>query len=192
MSSKHMPRLDIPRAPSRNRPPISQHHRLALLHRFLTDDQIALRTRVAASLVLLYAQPVSRLVRLTTHDVIEVSGEVSLRLGSPPTPVPRPLDAMLTELAASRANMNTAANPSCDWLFPGGRAGQPLTAGALLQQLHALGVQTTQTRTAAFRQLVRQGPASVVAKALGYAPGTAEGHVRHGGGTWSRYPATRT
>jgi hypothetical protein len=54
--------------------------------------------------------------------------------------------------------MNTAVNPGCDWLFPGGRAGQPLTAGALLQQLHVLGVHVTQTRTAAFRQLVLQAP----------------------------------
>jgi hypothetical protein len=74
-----------------------------------------------------------------------------------------------------------------DWAFSA-----PLTAGALLQQLHALGVQATQTRTAAFRQLVLQAPASVVAQALGCAPETAEGHVRDGGGTWSRYPATRT
>jgi hypothetical protein len=65
---------------------------------------------------------------------------------------------MLTELAADRANMNTAANPACLWLFPGGRAGQPLTPGALVQQFRALGVAATQTRTAAFRQLVLQPP----------------------------------
>ena len=192
MRNKHMPRLNIPRAPSRPGSPISQHHRLTLLRRFLTDDQIALRTRVAGSLILLYAQPVSRLVRLTTADVTGEDSQVWLRLGHPPTPVPGPLDTMLRELAASRANMNTAANPDCDWLFPGGRAGQPLTAGALLQQLHALGVHATQTRTAAFRQLVLQAPAPVVAKALGYQHGTAAKHVAAGGGTWSRYPAART
>ena len=71
---------------------------------------------------------------------------------------------MLTELAANRANMNTAANPACLWLFPGGRAGQPLTPGALVQQFRALGVAATQTRTAAFRQLVLQAPAPVVAR----------------------------
>jgi len=32
---------------------------------------------------------------------------------------------------------------------------------------------------------------AVDAKALGYAAGTAEGHVRDSGRTWSRYPATR-
>ncbi len=98
---------------------------------------------------------------------------------------------MLADLAASRPNMNTAANPGCDWLFPGGRPGQPLTPGALLRQLRAHGVPVTQARTAAFRQLVLQAPAPVIARALSYSPGTAAGHVTAAGGTWSRYPATR-
>jgi hypothetical protein len=138
-----------------------------VLRRFLTDEQILLRTRVAACLVLLYAQPVSRLLRLTLWDVLDHAGQVSLRLGDPPTPVPEPFAAMLTELATNRANMNTATNPDSDWLFPGGRAGQPLSPGAFLQQLRAHGVPVTQTRTAAFRQLVLQAPAPVVAQALG-------------------------
>ncbi|MDL4775762.1 hypothetical protein [Actinomadura xylanilytica] len=137
---------------------MSQDRRLALFRQFLTDTQIPLRTRVAACLVLLYAQPVSRLVRLAVHDVVQDDGQVSVRLGDPPTPVPELFAAMLVDLTANRANMNTATNPDSDWLFPGGRAGQPLSPGALLQQLRALGVPITQTRTAAFRQLVLQAP----------------------------------
>ena len=67
------------------------------LHRFLTEDQIALCIRIAASLVLLHAQPVSRLVRLTTRVAIDDNGEVSLRLGSPPTPVPRRRHCVITD-----------------------------------------------------------------------------------------------
>jgi hypothetical protein len=186
-----MPTLDIPGRRYNQSAPISQHRRLALLNRFLTGQDIPLRTRVAACLLLLYAQPVTRLTRLTVHDVIVRDGQVSVRLGHPPAPVPEPFAAMLVELAANRANMNTAANPACPWLFPGGRAGQPLTAGALLQQIRALGIPATQTRTAAFRQLVLQAPAPVVAHALGYSQGTATSHVIAAGGTWNRYPATR-
>lgn len=191
IASRTMPRLDIPARPGNRRPPVSQHRRLALLNRFLTDQRISLRTRVAACLLLLYAQPVSRLVRLTIDDILDHDGQIFIRLGDPPAPVPDPFAAMLTELAANPANMNTAANPACSWLFPGGRVGQPLTPGALLQQFRALGVPTTQTRTAAFRQLVLQAPAPVVARALGYSPGTATCHVIAAGGTWNRYPATR-
>jgi hypothetical protein len=123
MTSGHMPRLGVPRRVRTHQAPVSQHRRLTLLNRFLTDQRIPLRTRVAGCLLLLYAQPVTRLVRLTIHDVIDHESQVSLRLGTPPAPVPEPFAAMLTELAANRANMNTAANPDCSWLFPGTRAG---------------------------------------------------------------------
>jgi hypothetical protein len=191
MAAAHMPRLQLPADARTDRAPISQDRRLVLLRHFLTEEEILLRTRVAACLVLLYAQAVSRLVRLTVEDVLDHDGQVSLRLGAPPTPVPEPFAAMLTELAANRANMSTATNPDCDWLFPGGRAGQSLSPGALLQQLRAHGVPVTQTRTAAFRHLVLQAPAPVVAQALGYHHGTATKHRTAAGGTWNRYPAQR-
>jgi hypothetical protein len=86
--------------------------------------------------------------------------------------------------------MNTTASPACLWLFPGGHAGQPLTPGALGQQFRAPGAAATQTRTAAFRQLLLQGRPGR-RHALGYNPGTATCHVIAAGGTRHRYPATR-
>ena len=106
-------------------------------------------------------------------------------------PAPEPFAAMLTELAANHANMNTAANPARLWLLPGGCAGQPRAPGALVQQFRVPGAAAAQTCTAAFGQLVRQPPAPVVTHALGYSPGTATCHVIAAGGTWHRYPATR-
>jgi hypothetical protein len=137
MASGHMPRPAIPATQKATRPPISQQRRLAMLRRFLTDHTIPLRTRVAACLLLLYAQPIARLVRLTIDDIHTHNGETRLRLGTPASPVPEPFAAMLHELANNRANMNTATNPHCRWLFPGHRAGQPLTPGTLAKQLQA-------------------------------------------------------
>lgn len=54
---------------------------------------------------------------------------------------------MLTELAANRVNMNTAANPGCQWLFPGQRVGQPLMPIGLRRQHHELGIPLTITRS---------------------------------------------
>jgi hypothetical protein len=192
IASRAMPRLDVPARRHAERAPISQHRRLALIHRFLTDKRIELRTRVAGCLLLLYAQPVSRLARLTLDDIITGDdGQVFIRLGDPPTPVPEPFAAMLTELAANRVNMNTAANPGCQWLFPGQRVGQPLMPIGLRRQLHELGIPLTQARTAAFRQLVLQAPPPVVARSLGFDYGTATEHAIAAGGTWNRYPAAR-
>jgi integrase len=141
IASRAMPCLDVPARRHAERAPISQHRRLALIHRFLTDKRIELRARVAGCLLLLHAQPVSRLARLTLDDIITGDdGQVFIRLGDPPTPVPEPFAAMLTELAANRVNMNTAANPGCQWLFPGQRVGQPLMPIGLRRQLHELGI----------------------------------------------------
>lgn len=90
----------------------------------------------------------ARLVRLTIDDAIDHNGQVFIRLGDP-APAPEPFAAMLTELAANRATMNTAAKPASLWLFPGGHAGQPLPMARSSSSSAA-----TQTRTAAFRQLL--------------------------------------
>jgi hypothetical protein len=167
IASRAMPRLDVPARRHAERAPISQHRRLALIHRFLTDKRIELRTRVAGCLLLLYAQPVSRLARLTLDDIITGDdGQVFIRLGDPPT-------------------------PGCQWLFPGQRVGQPLMPIGLRRQLHELGIPLTQARTAAFRQLVLQAPPPVVARSLGFDYGTATEHAIAAGGTWNRYPAAR-
>ncbi len=87
--------------------------------------------------------------------------------------------------------MNTATNPNTEWLFPGQHAGQPLTPGSFKLGFAQLGIPTTQARTAAFRQLVLQAPAPVIAQALGYHSQTAEKHFSDAGATWSRYTTTQ-
>ncbi len=193
MRNQHMPRLRLPPLATPTRAPITQHRRLALIRSMLTDPTIDLSTRVAALLLLLFAQPVSTLLRLTIHDLVEHDdGQLLLRLGSPPTPVPEPFAALLRQLRAARPNMNTAANPDSSWLFPGGRAGEPLNPSTIRHRFQALQIPTTQARTAAFRQLVLQAPAPVIADALGYHANTAQRHHAEAGGTWHRYPTTRT
>lgn len=64
-----MPRLVISNITTTNSAPLSQHHRITLIRRFVTDEQIPLIDRVTAMLVLLYAQPITRIVRLTTGDI---------------------------------------------------------------------------------------------------------------------------
>ncbi|MFE2601067.1 hypothetical protein ACFXCZ_32020 [Streptomyces sp. NPDC059396] len=62
-----------------------------MLRRVLNDDSLLLRARVAAALVLLYAQPVSRIVRLTIDDVTDDETTASVQLGDPPSPRPGPV-----------------------------------------------------------------------------------------------------
>ncbi|MET7304910.1 hypothetical protein [Embleya sp. NPDC005575] len=90
--------------------PLTEGRRLELLGRMLSDRNPPLRTRIAAIIVLLYAQPLTRVVRLTVDDVVRDGDQVLLRLGEPPSPVPEPVAGLLLDHTAARGNMNTATN----------------------------------------------------------------------------------
>jgi hypothetical protein len=167
---------------------LSPQQRLGILGRLLTIEDIPLRTRVAGSIVLLYAQPLTRVVRLTLDDVIHDGDQVLLRLGEPPTPVPAPFADLLLRWIASRDNMNTATNHDSTWLFPGRRAGQPMNPNSLAALVNKAGVSTA-GRAAAIRQHVLEMPAPVVADALAYHYVTTARLAAETGTDWSRYAA---
>ncbi|MFH9943124.1 hypothetical protein ACH4OT_27850 [Streptomyces murinus] len=70
MDTRRLPWLTIPNRPTTNPDPTGQPQHIAALQRVLADDSTSPRVRVAACLVLLFAQPVSRIVRMTTDDVV--------------------------------------------------------------------------------------------------------------------------
>jgi hypothetical protein len=188
MATGHLPRLELPRLPISRATPITQHRRLELLGQLLTDTRRPLRSRVAACLMLLFAQPATRIVRLTIDDITRAQdGGVFIRFGQPPTPVPEPFATLLLQATTQRDNLQTATNPGARWLFPGRRGGQPLHVNTLTQLIRDLGVPALAGRTAALRQLVLQAPAPVVAQALGYNHNTTTRVATQAGTPWSRY-----
>ncbi|MEV5011360.1 MULTISPECIES: hypothetical protein [unclassified Streptomyces] len=86
MDSTRMPRLTLPNRPTTNPHPMGQHQRITALQRVLADDSTSLRVRVAACLVLLFAQPVSRIVRMTMSS----ARASTLRSGSATRPPQSP------------------------------------------------------------------------------------------------------
>lgn len=187
MNGKLTRRFSLPTTVPRRASPMPPRERIELVGTVLIDQDKPLRSRAAALIVLLYAQPLTRVVRLTIDDVIRDSDQVLLRLGEPPSPVPDPVAEILLAWIGQRTNMNTATNRDSRWLFPGRRAGQPMhpeTLGALVK---AIGIPTVPARTAAIRQHVLQMPAPVVADALGYHHVTTTKLVTEVAATWSRY-----
>lgn len=162
-----MPQLTIPNRPTTNPHPMGQHQRITALQRVLADDNTSPRVRLAACLVLLFAQPVSRIVRMTTDDVVHDGRNAALRLGDPPTPVPEPVAALLLDYLQALLASTPAINQNSPWLFPGRRPSQPMNPGTLRDALRKLGVPAEKGRTSAIRQLVLQAPAPVIAQALG-------------------------
>lgn len=187
MAARLTGRFRLPPAVIRHAAPLPDNERISHLGRILTDWDLALPVRVAAAILLLYAQPFSRIVRLTLGDVIGDDGQVLLRLGDPPAPVPGPVADLLLKWIGSRDNMNTATNRNSPWLFPGRRAGQPANPNTLAALVNDIGVPAVAGRTSAIRQHVLEMPAPVVADALSYHPATATRLAAQAGSTFSRY-----
>ncbi|MEV5432792.1 hypothetical protein [Streptomyces sp. NPDC052701] len=168
---------------------LSEDERLDLLGRLLTDPEHRCALRVVGVIVLLYVQPLTRIVQLTVDDVLHEGGITLLQLGEPASPVPVLVAALLLAYIADRDNLNTATNQASRWLFPGRRAGQPTRPDHLSALPGEIGVPVAAARGAAIRQQLLELPASVVADALGYHDKTTSRLLRETGGTWSRYAA---
>jgi integrase len=149
----HIPRhLDIPRQQPYAGQVITQQRCLDLLRRFATDTAIPVRPRAVACLMLLYAQPLSRVLRLSAADLsLDDDGQTWLRLGDPPSPVPAPFGTLLHHLAATRHD-HVSANYGSDWLFPGRNAGQPAEYRSIATQLREHGLPLHTARVSALRQ----------------------------------------
>jgi integrase len=187
--NKLTPRAELPpQAKADQTAPLPEPERLAQIGRLLTDDEVPLRSRVAGLIFLLYAQPMSRIVRLGLDDVLNEDGQVLLRLGTPPTPVPEPVAELLLRWVEARGNMNTATNRGSTWLFPGRRAGQPMHPRSMTDLVNEIGI-TVAGRAAAIRQHILETPAPVVADALTYHYVTTARLAAETGGDWSRYAA---
>jgi hypothetical protein len=154
-------RFQLPPTVTGHAAPLPDHERVGQPARILADHALPLRTRVAATIV--YAQPVSRIVRLTVDDVIRDGDQVLLRLGDPLTPVPGPVADLLLSWIGSRTNMNTATNRGSPWLFPGRRAGQPMRPDYLAALVNDLGIPAAASRASKIRQHVLEMPVPVVA-----------------------------
>lgn len=150
-----------------------------------------LTVRVLALLVLLYAQPLARIQQLTVDDIATGDdGQLLIRLGDPPTPVPAPFDQVIRQHVAARRNQMTAANTTSPWLFPGRASGQPMHTTSLRLRLHNLGIPNLTNRSRAIREMLRQAPAIIVAGMLGYTT-VAEKIAAEYGGTWQNRDRVR-
>jgi hypothetical protein len=179
----HVPRRGVPVLRFGKGPGLTQDERIGLIRRFVVSDSLPLHLRAVTCLMLLYAQPLSRIVRLTASDVIRDDGDVYIQFGTPPAPLPEPFAALIEEQAT--------ASGGDSWLFPGRNAAQPRSYTGVYHALRDAGLPMRNARTSALRDLVLQAPAPVVADALGFHQTTTTRQFTAAGGRWSRYAATR-
>ena len=162
--------------------------RWAYARRMLTDDELALRDRVAGALVLLYGQTAARITQLTRADVVVDGGAVSLRLGRDLLDLPPPLDELIQRLPENRpVGMAGKIEPERAWLFPGRRPDLPMTATNVARRLKALDIEPRAARNTALLHLAAELPSVAIADLLGLHISTAEKWNAAAGGRWTRY-----
>lgn len=188
-----VPRLSAP-APTTRRhvDPLDPHERLRLIRRLIDDEALDLGDRVAGCLVLLFAQPISRLVLLTKDDVQDDNERLLISLGREPLVVPEPLAILLRRLKERQAGpASTGVKLDSRWLFPGLRLDTAIHEEAMRRRLKRLGISGRAARSAAALQLAKTMPAAIIADLLGVHEATAEDWTQLAAGDWARYAATR-
>jgi hypothetical protein len=164
--------------------------RWALARRLLHNPAVDPVDRVAGALVVLYAQPVARIARLSRADLTRDGDQTLLRLGRDQLLLPEPLASLAHQLTGNRP-VGMAGNLDLTpvWLFPGRRPGTPMHPTHLARRLAKLGIDCRASRNTALLQLTAEVPAAVVADLLGLNPSTATKWAQIAGGNWTRYAA---
>ena len=170
--------------------PTDAEERWRIAHELLRDDDLDPVDRVAGALVVLYAQPLARIVTLTVADVIVDGRSVQLRLGPDPLDLPEPLGSLAQALPHKRRESAAQQLPN-PWLFPGNHAGQHLHTAALGNRLRRIGIEPRRLRLAAADQLCREVPPAMLAGVLGLHTSTVVRATAEAGGNWANYAADR-
>jgi hypothetical protein len=147
---------------------------------------VPIADRVAGLLLLLYAQTVGDISRLTLDHVTTDGQRTSIRFGVRPIDLPEPLATLVRLLTDARPVAGSAGSA---WLFPGRPPTGPITPASLLKRLARVGIQAKPARTAALIQLAAELPASVLARSLGISVRTAVNWQHASSGDWVAYAA---
>lgn len=170
--------------------PVDAEARWQIARRLLTDDTMDTADRVAGALLVLYAQPIAKIAKLSTHDVVCDGERVLLHLGPDPLELPEPIATQILKLPVRRRE-GAAEQVPTSWLFPSQHAGAHIQATNLGDRMRAIGISPRLMRRTAADQLAREVPPAMLAGILGTTPRTAAEWTGRTGGNWANYAADR-
>lgn len=179
-------RIDAPFRTARSDPMLRQSERIELVRNCLEWHQVTLSTRIAGLILLLWAQPLNKIVMLRReHAVFGVDG-MTLQLGERPTAVPEAVVDLFWGHLDSPGNPQTV-NTGTPWLFPGIRAGHHLHPGTLSERLKVLGIDAQRARNATLRDLAHDVDARTLIDLLGYSKPVIARYAARAGAPMSDY-----
>ncbi|WP_214365324.1 hypothetical protein [Pseudonocardia sp. H11422] len=143
-------------------------------------------------MLLLYAQPLTRVAALRTDQILSNPDGLAIILGNEPASIPSPFAELVLDHLARRPNLQTGNRPGTHWLFPSTRPGQHLAPNTVMMRLRNMGIDLRGARNAAIRALVQRVPPPIVASQLGYSPDVTQHHAELAAAPDSRYAALIT
>lgn len=184
--------IRIPTQPARGEPTITvaDDHRWKVVDRLLHDSTIKRYTRIAGLFMLLFAQPLSRIVAMRSSQVSRIDDTVHVTFRAVAVPMPAPLDALIDEHLADRG-MSLHGSRDTGWLFPGGSPGRHLNTESIRAQLVEIGMKPYEGRKAALFQLAADVPAPVLGELIGISNNNAAEWARLAARDWRNYIADR-
>lgn len=156
----------------------------------LRDQTLEPQDRVAGLFVLLYGQPLTRIVAIPRTAVHFSKQGVSVTLADDPIELPEQLGHAVTLLYQNPPRTHRDINDT--WIFPGRWPGRHLTAGALGSRLNRLGIPVNRSRSAALLELAAEIPVPLLSDLLGISTVSAAAWATAANRDWSTYPALRT
>ena len=170
------------------RMPIAQQN--AVIEQVAHQQTLHPRDRLAAILIIVFAQRAEDVAALTWDQITITADAVTIDLAGLPIDLPPPLHGPVRALAASNYNSQTSAHPNSPWVFRGYRPGMHITPTHLRNYLRPI-LAALEARLGTLNELTQTTPIAILAETLGYNPQTLEAHARASASTYARYVATR-
>ncbi|MFB7798874.1 Fis family transcriptional regulator [Isoptericola sp. NPDC056134] len=180
------PALTVPRHRRGTAARLPHDDQAGALDHVLTSSEWSSRNQFAALLVLVFAQPIARIVQLRWDDVTIAPDNVTVNVAGMPIRLDHPLDGPVRDLATNPEQANTAAHLDSPWIFRGAMPGNHVTAMHVRRQLRPL-FSSLAARLGTLTELSRQAPVAILAEALGYTAATLEKHAAVSGADYGRY-----
>lgn len=182
------PDLTIARHRRGTSPKLHKSEQDAAVERVAHTDELTVRDRAAAILVIVFGQHIEDVVQLTWADVTVTDEVVTVRLGKAEFALPSPLDEPMRRLAAAPGNELTASHPNSNWVFRGYSPGSHIHGASLRSRLKVV-FGTRAAGLGTLHELTKLGPVPIIADALGYHPLTIERHAVGSAATYGQYLA---
>lgn len=179
--------MELPQRSLANRGGYGHTQRIEGIRRVITDDDLLPNLRIIAGLILIFGQPLNRVLAMRLEQFRDDADGAQLRIVNDWVLIPTPFDTMMRAWIANRMNLQTAAHKNSPWLFPGTFPGKHLAPNYTSGALREVGIPTSLARTAAWRDMVLQGAPTILAAQLGMSENVVQRHAQLAGATFARY-----